>query len=101
MLFRSDFEFRLLELPQPDLVLYLDVEPDAARRQMEHRQQRTETQGDIHERDFEYLCACREAGCYAAEHYGWQRIPCMTPAGEMRSIAEIHTELYHRDLEVL
>lgn len=88
-----DFEFRLMELPKPDLVIYLDVDLEASRRQMEHRQSETNTAADIHEKDFAYLSACLEAGRYAADHYGWQRIRCVQN-GAMRSVEEIHEEIY-------
>lgn len=88
-----DFEFRLLGLPQPDAVIYLDVDIEVSRRQMERRQRDTNTSADIHERDFSYLSQCLEAGRYAAEHYGWKRISC-ADGGEMRSVEEIHREVY-------
>ena len=88
-----DFEFRLLELPRPDLVLYLDVSLEAALGQIAGRQARTGEQGDIHEKDREYLGACLEAGRYAADHYGWQRIPCLDGAGHMRPPEDIHEDI--------
>ena len=88
-----DFEFGKIGLPAPDLVIYLDVDIEVSRRQMEHRQSETNTSADIHEKDFAYLAACLEAGRYAADHYGWKRIRCM--AGDtMRSVDEIHEEIY-------
>ncbi len=95
-----DFEFRLLELPKPELVIYLDIDIEISRRQMEQRQQDTNTKADIHEKDFEYLSACLAAGRYAAEHYGWKRIRC-AKGGEMRSIEDIHEEIYKAVLESL
>ena len=88
-----DFEFRLMGLPKPALVLYLDIDVDTARRQMARRQSATHTQADIHERDFAYLASCLEMGHYAAEHYGWTRIPC-TRDGALRGVEEIHQEIY-------
>ena len=88
-----DFEFRLMELPKPDLVLYLDIDIETSRRQMQQRQNDTNTSADIHEKDFQYLADCLEAGHYAAEHYGWQRIACVRD-GAMRSVEEIHQEIY-------
>lgn len=96
-----DFEFRLLELPKPDLVLYLDVDLEVSRRQMEKRQRQSNTKADIHEKDFHYLRDCQEAGRYAAAYYGWQTVHCMNPDGEMRSVAEIHEMIYHYVQEVL
>ena len=91
-----DFEFRLLELPRPDLVLYLDVSLEAALRQIAGRQARTGERGDIHETDRDYLAACLEAGRFAAGHYGWQRIPCLDPAGRMRPPEDIHKDIRGR-----
>ena len=88
-----DFEFRLMELPRPDLVLYLDIDVATARQQMERRQADTDTKADIHERDFRYLSECLEAGHYAAEHYGWTRVSCVAQ-GEMRSVEDIHEEVF-------
>ena len=88
-----DFEFGKIGLPAPDLVIYLDVDIEVSRRQMEHRQNETNTSADIHEKDFEYLSACLEAGRYAADHYGWKRIRCMH-GDAMRSVEEIHEEIY-------
>lgn len=88
-----DFEFGLLELPKPDLVIYLDIDVEVSRRQMLARQKETGAQADIHERDFDYLAECLRAGRYAAEHYGWKKISC-AENGEMRTIEDIHSEIY-------
>lgn len=88
-----DFEFRLMELPKPDLVLYLDIDVEVSHRLMERRQNDTHTRADIHEKDLAYLAECLEAGRYAAEHYGWTRIRCVD-GGELRSVQDIHEEIY-------
>ena len=88
-----DFEFRLLELPKPDLVLYMDVDLETSLRQMRAREKATNTTGDIHETDAEYLRTCLSAGQFAADHYGWQRIRC-AENGVMRSIEDIHEDIY-------
>ena len=88
-----DFEFEKLALPRPDLVIYLDTDIEVSKHQMEIRQKMTATSADIHEKDFAYLASCLEAGRYAAEHYGWNRI-CCTQNGSMRSIEDIHEQVY-------
>jgi len=88
-----DFEFQKMGLPAPDAVIYLNVDIEVSRRQMEHRQSETNTQADIHEKDFAYLSACLDAGRYAAAHYGWNSIQCMR-GDSMRSVEEIHEEIY-------
>lgn len=90
-----DFEYNKLGLPSPDLVLYLDVPTDFTQRMMRRREQNTHTHADIHERDTAYLATCRRTGRAAAAFYGWQVISCVRD-GEMRSIEDIHEEIYRR-----
>ena len=95
-----DFEYRLMGLPEPDLVLYLDVPIEQTEKNMRRREILTSTSGDIHEKDEAYLKACRVAALEAAERFGWKRIPCVKN-GEMRSIEEIHQDIYQAVKEIL
>ena len=40
-----------------------------------------------------YLATCRETGRKAAAYYGWTVIHCVKD-GQMRSIEDIHEEIY-------
>lgn len=95
-----DFEYRLLELPEPDLVIYLDVPVDLTEINMHRRELLTNTEADIHEKDVEYLRACRISAIDAAKQFGWRRIAC-TKDGKMRSIEDIHTDVYQAVKEIL
>ena len=88
-----DFEYHRLELPRPDLVLYLDVELDVALAQMAERRRAGGGTGEIHEKDAAYLGQCLRAGRRAAAHYGWTRIACLRD-GKMRDIEDIHEEIF-------
>ena len=88
-----DFEYDKLGLPRPDLVIYLDVPTDFTEKLMRTREAITNTQADIHEQDMEYLATCRRTGRTAAEYYGWKIITCVKD-GKMRSIEDIHQEIY-------
>lgn len=90
----ADFEYRRLGLPEPDLVLYLDLPTDKAVEMLRRREAATHTKGDIHETDTAYLAACRSAALEAAEVYGWRVIPCLDGEDELRSIDEIHHEIW-------
>lgn len=94
-----DFEYHRLELPRPNLVLYLDVELDVALAQMAERRRVSGESGDIHEKDAAYLGQCLRAGRRAAAHYGWTRIACLRD-GKMRSIEDIHEEIFSHVLSV-
>ncbi|MBO4914134.1 MAG: thymidylate kinase, partial [Oscillospiraceae bacterium] len=71
-----DFEYRLLGLPKPTEVFYLDVPTELTERMMRERERASHTDADIHERDEGYLRSCREAGEQLAAAYGWRRIDC-------------------------
>ena len=88
-----DFEYEKLGLPRPDLTIYLDVPTDFTERMLRNREQATNTQADIHEQDTHYLSVCRETGRKAAAYYGWTVIECVRD-GAMRSIEDIHQEIY-------
>ena len=88
-----DFEYDKLGLPAPDLVIYLDVPTDFTEAMMRRREADTNTHADIHEQDLSYLATCRRTGKMAAEYYGWTVIHCVQD-GNMRSIEDIHEEIY-------
>ena len=88
-----EFEYDKLGLPRPDLVIYLDVPTAFTEKMMRSREAATNTQADIHEQDMTYLTTCRETGRAAANYYGWKIIECVRD-GQMRSIEDIHEEIY-------
>ena len=88
-----ELEYEHMGLPRPDLVIYLDVPTDFTEKMMRRREEDTNTHADIHEQDIEYLATCRRSGKAAAEYYGWKVIPCVRD-GEMRTIEDIHEEIY-------
>ena len=88
-----DFEYEKMGLPRPDLVIYLDVPTEYTEKLLRHREQDTNTQADIHEKDMQYLATCRKTGRTAADYYGWSVIHC-AENGAMRSMEDIHREIY-------
>ena len=88
-----EFEYDRLGLPRPDLTLYLDVPTDFTEKLLRSREEATNTQADIHEQDMEYLTTCRKTGRAAAAFYGCTVIECVRD-GKMRSIEDIHEEIY-------
>lgn len=88
-----EFEYEKLQLPRPDLTIYLDVPTDFTEKMLRGREEATNTKADIHEKDMDYLATCRQCGREAAAFYGWKVIQCVTD-GKMRSIEDIHNEIY-------
>ena len=87
------FEYGLLGLPEPSLVFYLDVPTELTEKMMREREQATNTKADIHERNDKYLHQCREVARQAAAYFGWTVVSCVKD-GKLRSIEDIHEELY-------
>lgn len=88
-----ELEFEKMGLPRPDLVILLDMPIELTRQLMRRREADTNTQADIHEQNLEYLQQCRESALEAAKQYGWTVVSCAKD-GELRTIGEIHEEVY-------
>ena len=84
-----DLEYVKLGLPRPDMVIYLDVDVETSMARMKHRQQKTGRDGDIHERDVEYL-----------QHYGWRTVD-FKKDGVERAVDEKHEEIFSIVKELL
>ena len=89
----GDFEYNKLGLPEPDMVIYLDVDIETSLRRMKRRQEKNNTKADIHETDVEYLSRCLNVARMAADHYGWTRIPYLID-GKERDVDEKNAEIY-------
>lgn len=95
-----DYEFRLLGLPAPDRVIYLQVDPAVSQKLMTQRYHGDETKKDVHEKDVEYLNRSRKAAEFCAAHLGWCSVRC-DAGGQMRSIEEIGEEVRQLALSAL
>lgn len=89
-----DLEYRRLGLPEPDLVIYLDLPTEISGQMLRHREAETHTAADIHERDGAYLRRCRESAREIVRSLGWQRIDC-TRDGAVRTPEDIHHEVWN------
>ena len=88
-----DFEYNKMGIPEPDLVIFLDMPVEVSQRLMLKRYQNDETKKDVHERDTAYLNDCRVASLYAAQRCGWKVIACSS-GQEPRSVDEIADDVY-------
>ncbi|MDD3766303.1 MAG: thymidylate kinase [Eubacteriales bacterium] len=90
-----DYEYRLLSLPKPDLVIFLDMPFEHGRRLISNRSNKITggMQKDIHENDAMHIQSAYENALYVAKKYGWKIISCVED-GKVRSIDSIHQEIY-------
>lgn len=96
----ADLEYGKMGLPQPDLVIYLDVDIEISLARMRRRQESTNTTADIHEKDIRYLKRCLHTADKAADFFGWKRIPYLND-GQERDIDEKNEEIYRLILSLL
>lgn len=96
----SDLEYRKMGLPEPDLVIYLDVDIETSLARMRRRQQKYGTSADIHEKDVNYLERCLHTADRACEYYGWTRIPFLRD-GKERELDEKNNEIYELILRTI
>ena len=96
----SDMEYNKLELPAPDLVIYLDLPTDISEKMMRQREAATGTTADIHEQDATYLRRCRDNARKVANICRWKIIDC-SKNGEIRTIEDIHEEAWELVKEIL
>lgn len=97
---QTDFEYNKLGIPRPDLVVYLDVDPEVSQKLMEKRYGGDNSKKDLHESNLAFLLSCRESALYAAEKCGWHIISCCRD-GEIKPIDEIADEIEKVVLQVL
>jgi len=90
-----EYEFDLIGLPEPDLVVYMDVDVSLAAKRLHSRQEQNGAGADIHEQDLSYLESCVQSGRQAAAQFGWCIIDCVGKERD-RSEEDIHKEIYSR-----
>lgn len=94
-----DFEFKKLGLPEPDLVIYLELPPSISLSLVKSRSDATGQKMDIHEKDTAYMAKCYEAALYSCKKLGWERITCHEN-GKIRTREDIFDQIYSKVKEL-
>ena len=91
----EDFEYNIYKLPRPDLTIFLDVPEEVGYELTKTRANKMDGSQtpDIHESDREYIKKSYENSKFIAKKYGWKIINCIKD-GKMRTIEDIHEEIY-------
>lgn len=85
-----DLEFNKFALPEPDLVIFLDMPPRYSIKFINSREKQ-----DIHEKNIDYLHYTYKNALEIAESYNWDIFEC-EEKGQLKSITDIHFEIYDR-----
>ena len=88
-----DFEYNKIGIPEPTMVVFLDMPVEVSQKLMTSRYNGDESKKDVHECNVEFLRKCRESALYACKKYGWKVISC-AENGELLSIETINDKIY-------
>ncbi|MBR6872813.1 MAG: deoxynucleoside kinase [Ruminococcus sp.] len=87
-----DYEYRLLGLPEPDSVVFLDMPVEVSQKLLSSRYNGDENKKDIHEANVGFMKKCRVAALYAAKKLGWSVLGC-SDGPEPLAIDDISSKL--------
>jgi dTMP kinase len=98
-----DLEFVKMGLPTPTKVFLLDVPVEVTTELTKDRLSKMDgsAQKDIHEANVAYLKKSYDTAIDLAELYKWNRISCINEEKEMRSVEDIHTEIYQSVIRLI
>ena len=88
----EDYEYNKLELPKPDVVIYLDMPIEASQKFISKRYKGKEYKKDLHEKNIKYLLQCRKTALYTAKKLNWIIIPCSIN-NKVKKINDINEEI--------
>ena len=92
-----DFEFNLYGLPVPTEVFFLNMPVDKALELIKDRDNKFtgDSKKDIHESDRNHLIDAHNAACSVSKKYNWYEIKCVNEKQEVRTIEDIHEQIYN------
>ena len=92
-----NFEIEVLGIPKYDEVILLNMPWELAK-ELKAKRGQTSSGGskDIREQDEEHLKSAHETSLWVAKKYGWTIINCADENGNLRTIDDIHEEIYNR-----
>lgn len=90
-----DLEFNKMEIPKPDMVIFINMPFEFAQELMKNRENKItgEMKKDIHEKDVEYMKKSYLNACEIAKTEGWVEISCVKD-GKLRTIEEISEDIF-------
>ncbi len=91
-----DLEFNKMEIPKPDMVIFINMPFEFAQELMKNRENKItgEMKKDIHEKDVEYMKKSYLNACEIAKTEGWIEISCVKN-GKLRTIEEISEDIFN------
>ncbi|MGL5124287.1 MAG: dTMP kinase [Fusobacteriaceae bacterium] len=90
----EDLEYNKVEIPKPDMVIFLNMPTEFAEKLMITRKNKItgENKKDIHEQNLSYLKKSHENACEISKIKGWKEVLCVN-GKEIKTIDEISEEI--------
>lgn len=97
-----DLEYNKMELPKPDIVIFLHVPYEYTQKLIENRDNKIDGSSikDIHERNEEYFKKTNELSVKIAQKLNWCIIDCVKD-GKLKDIQEIQEQILKKVEEIL
>ena len=91
-----DLEFNKMEIPKPDMVIFINMPFEFAQELMKNRENKItgEMKKDIHEKNVEYMKKSYLNACEIAKAKGWKEILCVKE-GKLKTIDEISDDIFN------
>lgn len=90
-----NFEVGTMGIPKEDNVILLKVPFELVKELKKKRGKTSSGAKDIHEEDEEYLKSAYDTALWLADKLSWTVINCADDKGNLRTIEEIHEEIYN------
>ena len=102
----EEMEYGLLEIPRPDMILmpYISFEENVRllnSRDISKNAQKNRMSTDIHENNLDYLRLVHERSLLVARYCQFKIINGMNELNQLRSISDIHEEMYGEILKLI
>lgn len=96
-----EFEYGILQIPKPDMVIMPHVEIEKniellTKRDVLKNAEKNNMSKDIHEQNISFLRKVSEVSLIIAERMGFDVIDCMDRDEQLRSVEDIHEEIYNK-----
>ena len=89
----TEKEYKKYGIKEPDQVIFLNAPFDLVTNLRNKRKENDGISNDIHEQDIEFMKKVYESALFVAKYLKWDNINCNN-LDEMRTIEEIHNEIY-------
>ena len=91
-----DLEYRILGIPEPTSVIFLDVPPAVSLQlRTERKDLKNGESKDIHEANYQFMKDSYESAVDCASRFNWSVVHCAPDEKGMRSIESINDDVYN------